>query len=142
MKQPMAPVLKIDATVDGKTAPVGLDTYAGCGMVLDKLVEDRKAAWRPTFVMLEGVAKEVVRPRGEVNVTVSTDEMTVGGQRVERRRRCDQDRTCARGGKRAKAGGGAEGGGRADAKAVKTATQEEEVTESAARTCARTGEKS
>jgi hypothetical protein len=42
MVQHAAPVLKIAAKVDGKSAVVGLDTYAGAGMVLEELVA---SAW-------------------------------------------------------------------------------------------------
>jgi hypothetical protein len=53
----VAPVLKIAAKVDGKSAVVGLDTYAGAGMVLEELVLERTAEWRPTQVALRGTAR-------------------------------------------------------------------------------------
>ncbi len=65
-----APVRKVLAKVDGRLVRVGLDTYAGCGMVLASLVEQRKAEWRRTHVVLEGVASELVTPLGEVDVSV------------------------------------------------------------------------
>jgi transposase InsO family protein len=67
---PSAPVLKVKAKIDGKSAMVGLDTYAGAGMVLERLVRGRKAEWLPTKVVLEGVADEVVKPSGQLQVTV------------------------------------------------------------------------
>jgi hypothetical protein len=65
-----APVLKIAAKIDGKSAVVGLDTYAGAGMVLEELVRGRMAEWRPTTVVLEGVANELMKPLGKLVVTV------------------------------------------------------------------------
>ncbi len=67
---PGAAVLKVEAKIDGKTAKIGLDTYAGCGMVLESLVAGRRDEWKPTRVVLEGVADELVKPKGEVIMTV------------------------------------------------------------------------
>jgi hypothetical protein len=53
---------------------VGLDTYAGCGMVLEHVVKTRESEWRPTNVILEGVADEMVKPKGVVDVMVQVGQ--------------------------------------------------------------------
>ncbi len=39
-------------------------------MVLEELVRERKGEWKPAKVVLEGVAKELVQPQGQLEVTV------------------------------------------------------------------------
>ncbi len=69
-----APVLKVEGKIDGQNAKVGLDTYAGCGMVLERVVKTRESEWRPTNVVLEGVADEMVKPKGAVDVMVQVGQ--------------------------------------------------------------------
>jgi hypothetical protein len=61
--------LKVEGKIDGQNAKVGLDTNAGCGMVLERVVKTRESERRPTNVILEGVADEMVKPKGTVGAS-------------------------------------------------------------------------
>ncbi len=83
-----APVLIVEGLVDGETAAVGLDSFAGVGMVAADAVADRRSEWRPSTVLLQGVAAEPVRPLGEIDLHVKLGE--AGGGFVERAAICEQ----------------------------------------------------
>ena len=61
---PAAAVLLVEGHLDGKEARVGLDSFAGAGMVTAKAVAARKDEWKQTDVRLQGVAQNPVKPHG------------------------------------------------------------------------------
>ena len=71
---PAAAVLLVSGTVDGHEAKVGLDSFAGAGMVTKDAVLERKDEWRPTDILLQGVSEQMVKPHGEVDVVVTVGE--------------------------------------------------------------------
>ncbi len=82
----VAPVLVVHGTLDGKEAAIGLDSFAGIGMVTAAAVADRRDEWEPTSVRLQGVAKEAVKPLGEIEVHIKLGE---GSGFVERAAICE-----------------------------------------------------
>ena len=83
----MAAVLVVHGTVDGKEAAVGLDSFAGMGMVTAETVRDSEQEWEPTEVRLQGVAEEAVQPLGEIEMQVKLVE---GVEFCERAAICEQ----------------------------------------------------
>jgi hypothetical protein len=83
----VAPVLVVEGLLDGKEAAIGLDSFAGIGMVTASAVAGRKDEWKPTSVRLQGVAKEAVQPLGEIEVQVKLGQ---GPGFVERAVICEQ----------------------------------------------------
>jgi RNase H-like domain found in reverse transcriptase/Integrase zinc binding domain/Integrase core domain/Zinc knuckle len=63
-------VLAVQGKLDGHEARIGLDSFAGIGMVTAEAVADRRDEWRPSTVQLQGVAKETVSPLGEIDVRI------------------------------------------------------------------------
>ena len=74
---PAAAVLLVEGLVDGNKARVGLDSFAGVSMVTAEAVMSRRNEWRETSVGLQGIAKGVVRPLGEVTVCVKVGDTTL-----------------------------------------------------------------
>ncbi len=71
------PVLIVEGMVDGKEAVVGLNSFAGMGMVTADVVSDRRGECRRSKVLLQGV-----RLLGEVDLTVQLGDR--GAAFVER----------------------------------------------------------
>jgi hypothetical protein len=74
--------------VDGKEAAVGLDSFARVKMVAAEMVADRRDEWRPSKLVLQGVAQQPVRPLGEIDLNVKLGDG--GAAFVERAAICEQ----------------------------------------------------
>ncbi len=68
-------VLVVNGLVDGQDARIGLDSFAGIGMVRQEMVADRKEEWKQSTVTLQGIGAGSVKPLGELDVTIQ-----VGGE--------------------------------------------------------------
>ena len=73
---PAAAVLLVEGRLDGKEARVGLDSFAGAGMVTAKAVAARRDEWKQTDVRLQGVAQSPVKPHGVVDVNEKVSDVS------------------------------------------------------------------
>ncbi len=67
-------VLVVEGLVDGQMARIGLDSFAGQGMVAKEMVVQRKEEWQPSSVQLQGISPGVVKPLGEVEIKIEVGQ--------------------------------------------------------------------
>jgi hypothetical protein len=73
--KPVGAVLVVEGKLDGREARIGLDSFAGIGMVTASAVEERRTEWKDTGVLLQGVSPTSVKPLGQIELQIK-----VGGK--------------------------------------------------------------
>jgi transposase InsO family protein len=69
-------VLVVEGLVDGQEARIGLDSFAGMGMVTEELVANRRDEWQDATVMLQGIGDGAVKPLGQLEVEIQVGKET------------------------------------------------------------------
>ena len=77
-----APVLLINAKINGVEGRVGLDSFAGIGMAAQKATEVRGVTLEPTDVAVIGVAETPVPSSGETTVSIDMGGGVIVNERV------------------------------------------------------------